>query len=66
MERKPKRYSPTSNEAKERWNAKTYRRFTVQLRKDRDADAIAFLDANRDKYSATDIFRVGIAVLIKK
>lgn len=66
MEQKPKRKATTSSAVKERWNAKTYRRFTVQLRRDTDADAIAFLDKNRDRYSATDVFRVGIETLKTK
>ena len=50
----------TSTEVKNRWNAKTYNRYTVNLRKEEDAELIKFIEQNRDKYNVTDYFRAGI------
>lgn len=46
-EQKPKRKTHTSSAVKMRYNAKTYRKFTVTLRVDNpaDADLIAAIDA---------------------
>jgi hypothetical protein len=57
------RKTTTSAEVKNRWNAKTYKRYTVNLRKDEDADLIAFVEANRDRYNVSDIFRAGVEQL---
>ena len=55
----------TSTEVKNRWNAKTYQRYTINLRKDEDADLIKFVNENRDKYGTSDIFRAGVEALKK-
>ena len=41
---KPKRKTHTSSEVKMRYNAKTYRKFLLQLRNDDDADLIEQID----------------------
>ena len=47
-EQKPKRKTHTSSAVKMRYNAKTYRKFTLTLRVDNpaDADLIAAIDAH--------------------
>ena len=55
----------TSSEVKQRWNAKTYKRYAVNLRKEDDSELIDWIEANRDKYGITDIFRVGVETLMK-
>ena len=54
------RKTVTSSEVKNRWNAKTYQRYTVNLRKDEDADLIEFIEKNRERYAVTDYFRAGV------
>lgn len=54
------RKTTTSTEVKNRWNAKTYKRYQVQFRKDDDADLIAWIDANKEHYGTTELFRLGI------
>ena len=51
----------TSSEIKNRWNAKTYKRYTVNLRKDEDADLIKFLEQEKqkDEKIISRIFRTG-------
>ena len=53
------RKTTTSTEVKNRWNAKTYRRVTVNLRQEEDAEIIRFMDDNLDKIGPTEIFRAG-------
>ena len=51
----------TSSEIKNRWNAKTYKRYTVNLRKDEDADLIKFVEQEKqkDEKIISRIFRTG-------
>ena len=51
----------TSSEIKNRWNAKTYKRYTVNLRKDEDADLIKFVEREKqkDEKIISRIFRAG-------
>lgn len=60
-----KRKTTTSTEVKNRWNAKTYQRYTVNLRKDEDADLIAAVDRLKDQVGPSDLFRLGIETAIK-
>lgn len=60
------RKTTTSSEVKNRWNAKTYKRYQVSLRKDDDADLIAFVDAIKDTVGVTEIFRLGADQLKKE
>ena len=53
-----------SSEAKNRWNAKTYKRYAVNLRKDEDKDLIDWIEKNREKYGISDIFRAGVETLM--
>lgn len=58
--------SKTSTEVKNRWNAKTYKRYQVSLRKDEDSEFLEWLEQNKDKYGPTEIFRAGIDKLKKE
>ena len=51
----------TSSEIKNRWNAKTYKRYTVNLRKDEDAELIKFVEQEKqkDEKIISRIFRAG-------
>ena len=51
----------TSSETKNRWNAKTYKRYTVSLRKDEDAELIKFVEQEKqkDEKIISRIFRAG-------
>ena len=53
------RKTTTSTEVKNRWNAKTYRRVTVNLRQEEDAEIIRFMDERREKIGPAEIFRAG-------
>ena len=53
-----------SSEAKNSWNAKTYKRYAVNLRKDEDKELIDWIEKNREKYGISDIFRAGVETLM--
>lgn len=53
----------TSTEVKHRWNAKTYQRYSVYLRKDEDDKAIKWIEENRGSVTLSDIFRAGVEAL---
>lgn len=46
---KPKRKTRTSSEVKKRYNDKTYKAYTLTLRKLEDADLIARIEAEKAK-----------------
>ncbi len=54
----------TSSAAKNRWSEKTYKKVTICLRKVEDADLIQWLEQNKEQYSLTEIFRIGIKQVI--
>lgn len=58
-----KSIAKTSTEVKNRWNAKTYKRYQVSLRKDDDSDLIQFIEQNKTKHGTTELFRAGIEKL---
>ena len=60
------RKTTTSSEVKNRWTAKTYKRYQVSLRKDDDANLIAFVESVKDTIGVTDIFRLGADQLKKE
>ena len=61
-----KRKTITSNEVKSRWEAKAYKKYLVRLREDDDADLIAFIEANKERYGTTELFRMGIDCIKKE
>lgn len=46
---KPKRKTHTSSEVKARWNAKTYKQYSLNLRKVEDAATIEKIEAEKAK-----------------
>lgn len=46
---KPKRKTKTSSEVKARWNAKTYKQYSLNLRKIEDAATIEKIEAEKSK-----------------
>jgi len=59
------RKTTTSSAVKQRWKEKTYKRYTVNLRKEEDADLIQFIEQNKDNYGPTEIFRIGVKTIKK-
>lgn len=57
--------SYTSSEVKNRWNAKTYKRFQVNFRVDTDKEIIDYIEANKDRFGTTEIFRAAMETLIR-
>lgn len=57
--RQTARKTTTSTEVKNRWNAKTYKRYQISLRKDDDADLIDLVEGIKDRIGVTEIFRAG-------
>jgi len=57
------RKTTTSTEVKQRWNAKTYKRYTVNLRKDEDAELIKLVESSKTRRGTTDIFREALEKL---
>lgn len=58
-----KRKTTTSSEVKNRYNAKTYKRIAIQLRKDTDTDYIEFIEQIKPQYTPTEIFKIGIETI---
>ena len=58
----------TSSESKNRWNAATYKRYTVSLRQDEDSEIINFLEKakKQNQKIVTQIFREGYNQIIKE
>lgn len=57
------RKTTTCTEVKNRWNAKTYKRYNVSLRRDEDAALIEFVEAHKEQFGPTDYFRAGVETL---
>lgn len=62
----PKRKTTTSNEVKQRWKAKTYKAYQVNLRKEEDAELIDFVESLHGRIGTSDIFRIGIETIKKE
>ena len=60
------RKTTTSTEVKNRWNAKTYKRYQVSLRKEEDADLIQYVESINGRIGTRDIFRIGIETIKKE
>lgn len=57
--------SYTSSEVKNRWNAKTYKRFQVNFRVDTDKEIIDYIEAHKERFGTTEIFRAAMEALIR-
>ena len=54
----------TSTEVKQRWIDNNYKRITVNLRYDTDKEIIDYIEANKERFSTTEIFRAAMEMLI--
>jgi len=54
----------TSSEVKKRWMDKAYKRYSLNLRYDTDQKLIDFVEANKDKYGTTAIFRDALEMYV--
>ena len=56
--------SYTSNEVKVRWMAKAYQRYTISLRRDDDADLIAYIETQTAAgRGLTDVIREALRTI---
>jgi hypothetical protein len=55
-----------TTEQKAAWNAKTYKRYQVYLRKDEDAELIQYLERNKNRHGTTELFRIALENELKK
>ena len=53
-----------STEVKQRWIDNNYKRITVNLRYDTDQEIIAYIEANKERFGTTEIFRAAMEMLI--
>lgn len=49
-----------TTEQKAAWNAKTYKRYQIYLRKDEDADLIQYIEQNKSYLGTTELFRTAL------
>ena len=59
------RKTRTSYAVTKRWQDKTYKRYTTNLRYDTDQDVIDFIEKNKEKYGTTNIFRDALEMYMK-
>ena len=57
--------SYTSSEVKQRWENKAYKKFLVRFREDADKEIIDYIEANKERFGTTEIFRAAMEALIK-
>lgn len=58
------RLSQTKQEIRVAWDAAHYKRYTVKLRLDTDKEIIAYIEANKERFGTTEIFRAAMELLI--
>ena len=57
----------TSTEVKQNWENRNYNKYLVRLRKDIDAESIAYIEARKENGEKTsEIFREAIEALMEK
>ena len=57
--------SYTSTEVKTAWKQRNYKRYEVNFRLDTDKEIIAYIEANKERFGTTEIFRAAMEMLIK-
>ena len=57
--------SYTSTEVKTAWKQRNYIRYEVNFRLDTDQEIIAYIEANKERFGTTEIFRAAMEALIK-
>ena len=57
--------SYTSSEVKTAWKQRNYKRYEVNFRVDTDQEIISYIEANKERFGTTEIFRAAMEALIK-
>ena len=57
--------SYTSTEVKTAWKQRNYKRYEINFRLDTDKEIIAYIEANKERFGTTEIFRAAMEELIK-
>ena len=57
--------SYTSSEVKTAWKQRNYKRYEVNFRLDADKEIIDYIEANKERFGTTEIFRAAMELLIK-
>ena len=57
--------SYTSTEVKTAWKQRNYKRYEINFRLDTDKDIIDYIEANKERFGTTEIFRAAMEELIK-
>ena len=57
--------SYTSTEVKTAWKQRNYKRYEVNFRLDTDKEIIDYIEANKERFGTTEIFRAAMEALIK-
>ena len=56
--------SYTSTEVKTAWKQRNYKRYEINFRLDTDKEIIAYIEANKERFGTTEIFRAAMDALI--
>ena len=57
--------SYTCTEVKTAWKQRNYKRYEINFRLDTDKEIIAYIEANKERFGTTEIFRAAMEELIK-
>lgn len=57
--------SYTSTEVKTAWKQRNYKQYNVNLKLDADKEIIDYIEANKERFGTTEIFRAAMEALIK-
>ena len=57
--------SYTSTEVKTAWKQRNYKRYEVNFRLDTDKEIIDYIEANKERFGTTEIFRAAMEMLIR-
>ena len=57
--------SYTSTEVKTAWKQRNYKRYEVNFRLDTDKEIIAYIEANKERFGTTEIFRAAMEALMR-
>ena len=56
--------SYTRSEVKTAWKQRNYKRYEINFRLDTDKEIIAYIEANKERFGTTEIFRAAMEMLI--
>lgn len=54
-----------SSEVKNAWKQRNYKQYNVNLKLDTDKEIIDYIEANKERFGTTEIFRAAMEMLIK-